>query len=558
MQQRTHTFPKYTDVLVVGAGPTGSTLGAYLAGQGVDVTVIDKKEQPEVYSKAGNLWPRTLEMYGGMVPGALERILPKSFALKTLSIYAYGTHMVDIPSDQYHSPYPAAVLNGQDVMEGCLWELLADVNCPVLTETTFVDGKEHTDYVEVEVDHRGSRHTLQARYVVGCDSGNSRVRKAAGLGFEPQTLTGIHFLLMDATLHWNRTTDNNRMWMFFYDNGYYGIAPCWGGHHHLWSFEMVEQPLQRDPTVPEMADRLKNLTGDPSVKLENVIWSSHITEPRTGVAPHLQAGRFFLAGDAAHIALPVGGQGMNSGIQDALALGWRLAAVLKAQAAESLLNTYDTERLQVRQELKKDQLSGLYNLVDPGILQKMGMKFLGPFLAKTTGAVEFQGKRDAAMLKLSYPEGTLVSDELLHSGLKAGSRAPDATLALPDGEGVQLHTLIYGSTHWTALLFDGKGNDEAGEQALHLQQALQNLPYVRSYAVIGGSYGQQLSSKPIASDEQATRLLYDLDHFAHKAFDLSSPATVLVRPDGYIGYRGPLEEAKIRLFLGKVMPGVSL
>ncbi|WP_461054609.1 FAD-dependent monooxygenase [Spirosoma arcticum] len=224
------------------------------------------------------------------------------------------------------------------------------------------------------------------------------------------------------------------MWMFFYDNGYYGIAPCWGGHHHLWSFEMVEQPQTRDPSVAEMAERLKDLTGDPSIKLDNVIWRSHVTEPRTGIAPQFQAGHFFLAGDAAHIALPVGGQGMNSGIQDALALGWRLAAVLTGQAAESLLNTYATERLPVRQELKKDQLSGMYNLVDPSLLQKIGMNVLGPLLAKTTGAVEFQGNRDSAMLNLSYPEGTLVSDELARSGIKAGSRAPDATLAFTGGK----------------------------------------------------------------------------------------------------------------------------
>ncbi|GAB3219710.1 hypothetical protein GCM10027423_50030 [Spirosoma arcticum] len=108
------------------------------------------------------------------------------------------------------------------------------------------------------------------------------------------------------------------------------------------------------------------------------------------------------------------------------------------------------------------------------------------------------------------------------------------------------------------MLFDGKGNDEAGQQALHLKQALQTLPYVRTYAIIGGSYTGQLSSEDSGSREQATTLLYDLDHFAHKVFDLSTPAIVLVRPDGYIGYRGPLEEAGVRQFLQRVMPGTSL
>ena len=549
-------LPESTDVLVVGAGPTGSTLGAYLAHQGVNVTIIDKKERAEVHSKAGNLWPRTLEMLGGMVPGSLERILPKSSALKTLSIYAYGKHILDVPNDQYESPYPAAVLNGQDVIEGALWELLENINCPVFYETNFLAAQPQSDHVAVEVDHRGSRRTLRARYVVGCDSGNSAVRKAAGLTIEPETLAGIHFLLMDATLRWNRTTDRNRMWMFFYDNGYYGIAPCWGGHHHLWSFELVDQPLRRDPTVQEMTDRLKDLTGDPSITLSNVVWKSHITEPRTGVAPHLQAGHFFLAGDAGHIALPVGGKGMNTGVQDALALGWRLAAVVNGQAKESLLNTYNEERLAVRQELKKFQLKGMYDLVDPGTMQKLGMKFLAPLLTKTigaTGTAEFQGQKDPAMLKLSYPEGTLVTDELSQSGIKAGSRAPDATLALPGGEGVQLHSLFYGSGQWTALLFDGKGDYEVVKKALHLQQSLQFLPYVRAYAVIGGAYIQRESSTSAHSDKQAMPLLYDLDHFAHNAFDLSAPALVLVRPDGYIGYRGPLQDEGIRQFLDRVM-----
>jgi 2-polyprenyl-6-methoxyphenol hydroxylase-like FAD-dependent oxidoreductase len=491
-----------------------------------------------------------------MVPGALERILPKSSMLKTLSIYAYGRHLAHVPNDRYDSPYPAAVLNGQDVIEGALWEELAANDRPVFSETTFVDAQQHADYVAVDVDHQGSRRTVRARYVVGCDSGNSLVRKAAGLTVEPETLEGIHFLLMDATLHWNRPTDRDRMWMFFYDNGYYGIAPCYGGHHHLWSFELVDQPLRRDPTVQEMTDRLKDVTGDPSVSLSNIIWKSHITEPRTGVAPALQSGRFFLAGDAGHIALPVGGKGMNSGIQDALALGWRLAAVLQDQAKEALLNTYNEERLVVRQELKKYQLKGLYDLVDPGTMQKLGMKYLGPLLTKTlgaTGAAEFQGQKDPAMLKLAYPNGTLVADELAHSGIKAGSRAPDATLAGPGGEGVQLHTLFYGSTQWTALLFDGKGDYETGKETLHLQQSLQDLSCVRAYAVIGGAYTQRASLASTNSNKQAPSLLYDLDNFAHKAYDLSDPALVLVRPDGYIGYRGPLQDEGIRQFLGQVM-----
>lgn len=546
-------LPEFTDVLVVGAGPTGATLGAYLAGQGVDVTVIDQKERAEIYSKAGNLWPRTLEMLGGMVPGALERILPKSSTLKTLTIYAYGKHLADIPNNRYDSPYPAAVLNGQDVIEGELWGVLADNDRPVFSQAAFVAAREQPDHVAVAVEHLGQQRTVKARYVVGCDSGRSAVRQAAKLDFAPETLEKIHFLLIDATLRWNRTTDRNRMWMFFYDNGYYGIAPCWGGHHHFWSFEMVDEPLQRDPTTAEMTKRLKKLAGDDSIAMENVIWRSHITEPRTGVAPNLRAGRFFLAGDAGHVALPVGGKGMNTGIQDALALGWRLAAVLSGQASDTLLATYAEERLAVRQELKEYQLKGMYDLVDPGTFQKLGMKYMGPLLTKTmgaAGAAEFQGQKDPAMLKLSYPEGTLVADKLSGSGVKAGSRAPDATVARPGGKGVQLHALFYGSSQWTALLFDGKGDYETGKRAVRLQQSLQSLLHGQAYAVIGGAYSERASA---TSDPQETSLLYDLDGFAHQAFGLSSPALVLIRPDGYLGYRGPLTLKGVKQFLSRLM-----
>ena len=550
-----NSLPEHTDVLVVGAGPTGASLGAYLARQGIDVVVIDKKEQAEQHSKAGNLWPRTLELLGGMIPEAIERIMPKSAPLKTLSIYAYGSHMVDAPNDQFDSPYPAAIINGQDVIEGSLWETLVAFNKPVHNNTAFLEGTQHESHVEALLSSNGSEHAIKARYVVGCDAGRSKVRKSAGLDFEPDVLPGIHFLLMDADLHWNRTSDRDRMWMYFYDHGYYGVAPCYGGHHHLWCFEMLNKPFDRDPTVEEMRDRLRAVTKDSSIKLSNVKWRSHVHEPRTGIAPGFRAGRYFLAGDAAHIALPVGGKGMNSGIQDALALGWRLATVLKVKANDPLLDSYATERLHIRKDLKAYQLKGMYEMVDPGIMQKIGMKFIAPFMTKVMGSAEFQGQNDPAMLKITYPESSLVVSNIATKKIKAGSRAPDATVNLRGGEGLRLHSLCYGSLNWTALVFDGKKSIKKGSEVISLCRKLFAKPDLNPYAILGGEITQK---KPEFIDkiwQSKGSILYDLDHFAHSAYGISTPIIILIRPDGYIAYLGPVDENKFLKFWEHVAIG---
>lgn len=523
------------DVLVVGAGPTGLSLSSDLARRGVVTRTVDAKAGPEPYWKAGNLWPRTLELLSGLPRGFIAKIQDQSLKLTSVHLHAFGRHLADIPGDRYDSPFNAALVNGQNVIETALSTHLSEVGAGVEYGMRLIEARDRGNLVEAVCEAGdGTRHVITARYLVGCDGGRSIAREAAGLAFEPEAQAKAQILLADVMLSWARPTSPDRMWVFLYENGYAGIVPQSAGNHHIWFFERVENPQREDPTPQQIEQRLREVTGDPTVIVKEGLWFSHIAEPRTGVAASLRRGRILLAGDAGHVSLPVGGQGMNTGIQDSFNLGWKLAALVGGTADDGLLDTYEAERLPVRSELRDDQLAGMKRMLDAGPIQKLAIRFVAPWLARTGGATEFAGQRDAAMLDIAYPNSPLTEDRIGRSGVVAGDRAPDAVVSKAGGAKVMLFERIYGHGGWTLLAFDG--GEDANLAAVALEQALAS-PAVPSLV------GCSIHANP--GQPTSDNVLFDADGLAHEAFGLRGrPALVLVRPDGHIALRAPLAETE--------------
>lgn len=520
-----HVPSAICDVLIVGAGPVGLALANELHRWGVSFHIVDQKAEPERHSKACNLWPRTQEVFSAI--GVLDRLLAHSAPLQTFSLHGYGKLLGNIAMDRRPSPYDTPVFIGQNAVEQVLSCALDDVGASVERRSKAVDITDRGEEVRAIVEHAdGARTTMRARWLVGCEGGNSVARKAAGLDFAPERLHGRFIRQIDARLRWSRTVEPGRASFFLKDDGYLGILPLPEGHHRMFVLSSDETTAaDRDPTLDEMQATLRDVAADPRAELSDPIWFSH-GRLQHGVAPGLRRGRIFLAGDAGHVTIPIYGQGMNTGIQDAFNLAWKLAYVLRGWAGEELLDSYQADRLPVRSDLNDEQAKVFHAIAEPSRLQQHLVRWLG-------SAVLFKGPaqyfvRRSTELDIAYPHSSLNSDHGGDGEIKPGQRAPDASVVEQTSlNPTTLFKLIYQQT-WTLLAFDA-GQQTQPNWLAEIDAQIASFPQVSLRPVLA-------AGKSDSNALRATSLL-DLDRFAHDAYHIDQPTLLLVRPDGYVAFR---------------------
>jgi 2-polyprenyl-6-methoxyphenol hydroxylase-like FAD-dependent oxidoreductase len=343
------TREKPLDVLVVGAGPTGLSLAIALRQCGADVRIVDRAMEPSAVSKALVLWSASLETLQSM--GATEMLLPEGKRLKALEIGDGKRRLARLAVGAgIDSPFPFPLLLPQSHTERLLGARLAALGVQVERGVEFTGLAQDKGGVAADLGHADGRgETVHARYLVGCDGARSAVRHALGIAFEgttePQT-----FLLGDVRIDGDLDRDNIYLWW-----GRAGTIAFFPFAEDVWRVFAMREGDKEDPAAPTLAELQSqaDCNGPPGLSLRDPIWLSafRINER---VAARYRKGRCFLAGDAAHIHSPAGGQGMNTGIQDAVNLGWKLAHVLKGCGdAELLLGSYEAERRPVAQDVVK-------------------------------------------------------------------------------------------------------------------------------------------------------------------------------------------------------------
>ncbi len=330
------------EVLIAGAGPTGLVLALWLTRMGVRVRIFDKTSEPGTTSRALAVQARTLELYAQVgIAGSVVEHGRKLAAANLWVAKRRAAHIAFGDIGTGVSPFPYALVYPQDEHERMLIDCLGEAGVTVERRTELLRFEEANGRLIARLRRAdGSEESCEAAYLAGCDGAHSTVRQVLGIGFEGGTYEHLFYV---ADVSARGAAMNGEVQVGLDRADFLAMFPLRGDGRARLVGAIRERPAKDDATLT-WEDVGKTVIGWMGLEIDRVNWfSTYRVHHR--VARRFQAGRAFLLGDAAHIHSPVGGQGMNTGIGDAINLAWKLAAVLQGKGAPALTDTYEPERI---------------------------------------------------------------------------------------------------------------------------------------------------------------------------------------------------------------------
>jgi 2-polyprenyl-6-methoxyphenol hydroxylase-like FAD-dependent oxidoreductase len=331
-----------SDVLIVGAGPTGLVLALWLTKLGVKVRIIDKTAEPGTTSRALAVQARTLELYRQL--DLTEAVIAGGHRVPAVNLWVRGEPAARLSFENIASdltPYAFLHIFPQDQHERLLIERLQALDVTIERQTELIDfSEQENDVISRLRGPDGQEIECAASYIAGCDGARSIVREMIGTGFPGGTYRQVFYV---ADVEATGAALNGELHIDLDEADFLGVFPlARQGRARLIGTVRDDRAGHADAlTFEDVSDRAINHL---KVAVNNVNWfSTYHVHHR--VAQHFRKGRAFLLGDAAHIHSPAGGQGMNTGIGDAINLAWKLAGVLAGRATDNLLGSYEAERI---------------------------------------------------------------------------------------------------------------------------------------------------------------------------------------------------------------------
>lgn len=323
------------DVLIVGAGPVGLFLANECARRGLRYRIVEQHATQSQHSKALAIFPRTLEIFD--MANVAGPFLETANRVTSVAIIVGEHQLGRMPFTPEGTPYTFVAMVPQDVTEKLLVEELQRRSGHVEYETTFVSALQHDDFVTATLDQKGRSMELSAAFVVGCDGAHSAVRHILDLPFEGAMYDAL-FILAD--IQSNQTLPADQLQLCPHEDGPVAIFPMSATRRRIVA--MINDKEGDAPSL-EMVQRILRERAPRKLEAQALHWSSYFQIHHRQVAK-LRVGRMFVAGDAAHIHSPFGGQGMNTGLHDVWNLAWKLDLAVHGHASEELLDSYTAER----------------------------------------------------------------------------------------------------------------------------------------------------------------------------------------------------------------------
>ena len=501
------------DVLIIGAGPTGLLMAAEAMRNGMKCRIIDKVLTPSDKSRALAIQPRTLEILDHL--GIATPFLEQGTRIKSANQICRSKILAHFSFETLDSPFPFVISLEQGKTEAILTEHLASFGIRVEREIELIDIEENGKNVLAICQDlkEGKEMKIEAKYAIGCDGAHSIVRKKLGFSFVGKAFPSA-FSLADVKIKWKHPHDE--LYAFLNPEGIMAAIPMPGEGRYRLVFELarcknllkeeykdfhgpVKSSKVPDPTLDEVKALVRKY-GDNKAKVSEPLWLANF-HINSRLVDKYQRGRIFIAGDAAHIHSPAGGQGMNSGLQDAFNLAWKLKT-----GNQELIDTYTLERrswgknlLQATQ--KFTQIAALSNPVSV-FIRNMAIEMLSPFLQdRVPNAI--------AQLSIQYPKSEIAFESgSFNRGPRAGMRAPNVPI-----ENTDLYSLMRKSKAHHLLVFGSP-------------------------------------KKPFREFESKQMDIVMMDHpEAKMKYGVKKQAVYIIRPDQYVGHRSsPVDFEAIRKY----------
>lgn len=508
-------------VLIVGAGPVGLMMACELGRHGVPVRIIDKKKERTQSSNATWIQSRTLELFD--MVGIADRFLKVGYPCEAINFYSHCKHLVNIPLKDLESPYPFILMLPQSETERLLEARLTELNITVERTSELIDIKQADVGVVSTIQSVHGVETIVSHWVVACDGANSTVRQKTQIPFLGNDVAE-QFMIADAQM--SSFLPNNEMHIFFDkgtvfpDKATVFAAFPWGANQYRIAANLYQSHPRQSYTEHEVKEAVAERTnGDYTV--DAVSWISPFWI-HGKIAGQIRQGSIFLVGDAAHIHSPAGGQGMNTGLQDAFNLAWKLALVVHGKASSGLLDTYQAERYPVIEQVVTQTVS----LTNSVLFDKSFVTQLKKF-SKRIASHSAKAKKigmDLTQLNINYKNSPIIYYQQRRStkSPRPGMRAPDISITNQESLYARLR-----STQHTLLLFTGVTPTKSHLAKIkELQQG-----------IVAGFSGL-VKTWVIASDTSGSfdHLIVDTTGIIHQCYQVKKPAVYVIRPDNYIGY----------------------
>lgn len=497
--------PQNPAVVVVGAGPVGLVAACELARRGVAVRIIDKLAEPTNESRAIAVMARSLDMFDRM--GIMDELVDTGVKSRSMRLMSGDSQLAQVKFGGVDSAFPYSLLTAQTETERVLTDRLSQLGLTVDRGIEVVGLTQDDSEARLSLQHAdGSTETVTTSWVVAADGAHSTLRHLVDTRLQG-SFKGERFILGDCDAEHQMDADS--MYTVFSPAGTVIMMPMRGGRARLMAQidDAPGTPLNLHPTQQDLQQILDERVG--GVTITNSHWLTCF-EIHHGQVAQYRHGRVFLAGDAAHIHSPAGGQGMNTGMQDAFNLAWKLAAVVNGEGGQALLDSYNAERHPVAAKV----IAFSSNLTKAGTVRG-GARVVRNAILRVIASIPAVGEKMASVVEeveVAYLGSPVVTTQARHTKIHAGQHLPH----IDDPEIQKQLSRACGSDnngHTVLTVTAGKPAPAAGPAGqVQILVASDDSPVGGYDAVIADPHG-----------------------LITKRYGLRDGARIVVRPDGYIG-----------------------